>query len=542
VSDGVDYPMLQAFNPHLPPEPQEVSKPWNPESEPWWKQIPDTKQQQVLKEYQAAIKRWKEYEQAVEAWSKSTEFLAAQQELAKTIHDLERRGLLLYDHQSKRYDLHPVVRGIAAGGLKPAEKERYGQRVVDYFSRQAHRPYAQAETLEDLRHGIHIVHTLLKMGRFQEAYYAYSGDLAQALKFNVEADAECMALMRPFFPHGWSVPPEGFGERGQSYLANEAALALRAMGQRKESLAAFGVALLTDLREKDWGNVRTDLCNIAYVLSSPAKAERCLILAQDLAGLINDGMGLFVTGLDRFDQLTEMGQWEKAEALWHILDPMGRSWPRHAYRPGDAERTYVRFRFRRGDLREEGLACAERLAKEGKNRLGSRDLHALRGEWRLEQGQWSLAAESLHEAVRMAREVGDTNARAETQLALAKLHLHQLPKPRHVAEQLAQARKVFHRALAELWTCIGDHDQAKKHALEAYKRAWADGEPYVDRCELNKATALLKQLGTEIPNLAPYDPIKDEKLPWEDEVAAAIKRLRAGKKANKTKPKSRKKH
>ena len=541
VSDSIDYPMLKAFNPHLPPEPKEVPKPWNPESEPWWKQISGTKQQQVLKEYQAATKRWKEYEQAVEVWSKSTEVLAAPHELTQSIHDLERRGLLLYDHQSKRYDLHPVVRGIAAGGLKPAERERYGQRVVDYFSRQAHRPYAQAETLGDLRHEIHIVRTLLKMGRFQEAYYAYSGDLAQALKFNVEADAECMSLMRPFFPHGWSVPPEGFGERERSYLANEAAIALRAMGQWKESLAAFGVALLTDLRQKDWLNVRTDLCNITYALSSPAKAERCLILAQDLAALINDGMGLFVAGLDRFDQLAELGQWEKAEALWHILDPMGRSWSRHAYRPGDAERTYARFRFRRGDLGEEDLARAERLAKEGKNRQALRELHALRGEWRLGQGQWSLAAESLHEAVRMAREVGDTNARAETQLALAKLHLHQLPKPRHVAEQLAQARKVSPRALAELWTFIGDNDQAKKHALEAYKRAWADGEPYVNRYELNKSTALLKQLGTEIPKLPPYDPIKEEKLPWEDEVAAAIAKLRAGKKANKTKPKRRKK-
>jgi hypothetical protein len=111
-----------------------------------------------------------------------------------------------------------------------------------------------------------------------------------------------------------------------------------------------------------------------------------------------------------------------------------------------------------------------------------------------------------------------------------------------VAEQLAQARKVSHLALADLWTCIGDHDQAKKHALQAYKRAWSDGEPYVDRYELNKSAALLKQLGTEIPKLPPYDPIKDEKLPWEDEVAAAIKKLRAGNKANKIKPKKRKKH
>ena len=80
-------------------------------------------------------------------------------------------------------------------------------------------------------------------------------------------------------------------------------------------------------------------------------------------------------------------------------------------------------------MREEHLAAAERLATKGKNRSTVRDLHRLRGEWRMEQGQWTLAAESLHEAVRMARGVETINAVAETQLALAKFHLGQLTDP-----------------------------------------------------------------------------------------------------------------
>ncbi|MGO9466835.1 MAG: hypothetical protein ACLQIB_24550 [Isosphaeraceae bacterium] len=110
----------------------------------------------------------------------------------------------------------------------------------------------------------------------------------------------------------------------------------------------------------------------------------------------------------------------------------------------------------------------------------------------MKQGQWALAAESLHEAVRMARGVETVDAAAESQLALAKFHLGQLTDPRREAEQLAQARKPAHRALAEFWLAIGDREQAKKHSLAAYKWAWADGEPYVLRYELNKATALLK--------------------------------------------------
>ena len=158
-----------------------------------------------------------------------------------------------------------------------------------------------------------------------------------------------------------------------------------------------------------------------------------------------------------------------------------------------------------------------------------RSLHGLRGQWRLERGEWALAAESLREAVSMARAVGQTDARAETQLALASFQLGELADPRREAEQLANVRHPSHRALAELWLAIGDREQATKHALAAYKWAWADGEPYVRRYELNKARALLEKLGAEIPNLPPYDPAKDEKLPWEDDVAAAIEKLRAEK-------------
>ena len=133
---------------------------------------------------------------------------------------------------------------------------------------------------------------------------------------------------------------------------------------------------------------------------------------------------------------------------------MGRDWVRRArYRPGDAESDYDRFQFRKRELREAHLAAAVRLATEGKNRMSVRDLHGLHGEWKLEQGQWVLVAESLHEAVRMARGVNTIDAMAESHLALARFHLCQLTDPRREAEQLAQARHVDDQALADLWAC-----------------------------------------------------------------------------------------
>jgi hypothetical protein len=449
-----------------------------------------------------------------------------------TVRDLERRGLLQYDVHTRRYDLHPVVRGIAAGALRPEEKDRYGQRVVDHFSAQTHRPYREAETLEDVRAGVHVVRTLLKMGRYQQACEAYGGHLAEALSFNLEAYADVLSLLRPFFPQGWATLPKAVDEFGGVFLANNAAIALQMVDELTESSAAYGAALAGVLRTADWFNVCVGMQNISETLRAQnhlAQEERCLLWNLNLATVRDDKERIFYARQYRFAQLASIGQWADAKVMWDLLDPMGRNWSRTVYRPGDAEYLFAEFLFWRGDLSDEHLAHAEQLANAGKNRGIVRFLHGLRGEWCLERGEWALAAESLREAVSMARAIGQHDAVAETRLALARFQLGQLADPRREAEQLANARRPSHRDLADLWLAIGDREQATKHALAAYKWAWADGEPYVHRYELNKARALLEKLGVTIPNLSPYDPAKDEKLPWEDDVAAAIAKLRAEK-------------
>jgi hypothetical protein len=208
---------------------------------------------------------------------------------------------------------------------------------------------------------------------------------------------------------------------------------------------------------------------------------------------------------------------------------MGRNWSRSAYRPAEAEFAYARFCYCQGEWKEASYAHAEQLARTGANRFVIRSLHALRGSWCLEQKEWALAAESLSEAVRMARERSLTDSEAETGLALAKFHLGQLTDPASELERLSQLRNPAHRLLALLHLAIGEIEQAKQQALAAYKWAWADGEPFVNRYELTKTTELLQQMNVPIPNLPPYDPATYVKFPWEDELVAAIEQLRAEK-------------
>jgi hypothetical protein len=244
----------------------------------------------------------------------------------------------------------------------------------------------------------------------------------------------------------------------------------------------------------------------------------------------------FVGRLNLFGGTSMIGSWEEAASIWRSLDPMGRDWLRQVYRPGKAEYLYACHHFWQGALQECHLAEAERLALTGKNRRTIRRLHCLRGEWRLEQGAWALAAASYQEAVRLARERSLTDATSETGLALARLQLRLAADPgaveplaaaRQDAERLAQWRRPAHGLLARLWLALGDSEQAKHHALAAYRWAWADGEPYVRRYDLTKATELLQQLNVPLPNLPPHDPAKDAPFPWEAEVRALLEATRA---------------
>ncbi|HEV7893609.1 MAG TPA: DUF4062 domain-containing protein [Pyrinomonadaceae bacterium] len=536
LSESVDYQTLSALNPHLPPEPEEVEVSEKPEEDSMWDMMPEHMKKSMQERYRIALQRREEYERAVKARLDSPEFRSASDELGKTVNDLENRGLLQYEHRSKRYDLHPVVRGVASGGLRQEERERYGQRVLDHFSRQAHNPYEQAETLEDVRYGLNIVRTLLQMSLHERAAVAYRGDLSIALLFNLEAYAETLSLLRPFFSHGWATLPKVVRSNYGTYLANDAAIALEASGKFHEALEVWGTILLSDLEQGEWSEVANTLYNVSrpiYWQPHSAKYERYQLFYLDIAALIESEEELFSGRLNRFVQFTLTGAWDKAEAMWRVLDPMGRDWPRAHYRPGEAEAMYARFRFYQGTLEEKHLAYAKQLARAGRNRGTVRRLHRLRGEWRLEQGRWEQAAESLHEALRMAREVGQPDSNSEALLLLAKFRSGRIPAPRDEAERLAKVEEPPHQALAELWLAMGDRERAKSHALAAYKWAWGDGEPYVFRYYLNKARALLGQLGAEVPDLPPYDPARDEKFAWEEKLAAAIEGLRAEKLAEK---------
>lgn len=532
LSESVDSETLNALNPHVSALPEEVEEPENPEQRPWWPHLSEEIKNEELKEFGENLQKYAAYVEAQGV--RSRELPTATKELTKTVRDIEKRGLLQYDHQSKHYDLHPVVRGFAAGTIGKEDKQVFGQRVVDHFSRRAHSSYEEAESLENLRDTLNVVRALIQMGQVQKACDIFVDELSNALIFNLEAWAEILSIVQSVSPRGMGILPDNIFVESAKGMANTAAIALTATGDIPLATVYYEALVRASLKELDFVWLVTGVHNLGGLLVDNdrlAAAERLNLLVLEMSILLEIEEDLFTARLGRFDILSLLGRFPEAESFWTVLDSMGRDWPRWVYRSGALEEGYARFRFFQGTLDEGLLVAAETLCKTGKNRSGIRILYALRGKWQIERKEWALAAESLNEAVRMAREVGENDVASEALLCLAKFNLGQLAAPVDEALQLAKAKKTPRRILAELWFAIGDGEQAKDNALNAYKDAWAEGEPYVYRYELDKARELLKKLGVEIPDLPPYDPEKDKKFPWEDDLAAAIEKLRSEKEA-----------
>jgi len=539
VSESVDHATLAALNPHLPPEPEEVEVPEAPESQWNWMIMNRKQKAQAKQDYESALARRADYERALADWRASPAVRDAPARLAETVRDLERRGLLQYAPRGRRYDLHPVVRAVVAGAMAPEDQASLGQRVVDHFSSMAHSPYEQATSLGDLAPGLHVVRTLLRLGRINEAASAYNTDLPQGLLHNLEAHTEALALLRPFFPSGWGELPSGLDAADASLLVSYAGVTLLACGETANAGLAFGGRVAADLGRESWAEATASVMSVSKTLVHRnwlGSAHRLALLAIKLAHPSGDKAQLFLGRLLLFRIEARLGRSAESGRTWGLLDPMGRNWTRNLYRQGEAEQSFAESQLWQGTLAEHHLtsaaelASAADLAARDNNRQTFRDIHRLRGEWRLEQGDWGPAADAFHEAVRMARERQLTDPTAETGLALAKLHLDRFPdteSARQEAERLSAQREPAHRTLAHLWHTLGDQTQASHHALAAYRWAWGQGEPWVFRYELDQAAQLLRELQVPIPDLPPYDPAADPPFPWEAKVRAAIERLRA---------------
>lgn len=541
LSESVDFSTLLALNPELPSIPERAEEPRNPENGSKWNKMTTEKQADARAVYLAATVRKAEFEQAKAA--REEQITSAKPQLAETIKDLERRGLLQYDHISRRYDLHPVVRGIAAGGLKHEEKHHFGQRVVDHFSQQAHNPYQEAETIEEFDNAKRIVKALLLMGKEQEALkFINRNNVARVLASRFEAHNEILSIIRPFFDYDWAAPHHLLKNKGGHSIASIAAVALRRMGAFREAFSVSQSAIINCLDNKRFWSFHSHLVSLSSTagdLNLLALEDRLLQLALENSALYQDDSLKCRVLLARYRQLSKLGMFREANSLWEEMSPLLALLAERDV----ADHHFALSQYFQGRLSADHLSEAE--ASNRFSAIGIRNLAALRGSWHLDRREYEAAKQDLARAVALAHKAGKVDRRSEVRLAIARYNLGELTDSRNTAEYFSQnAQGAWQYDLAELWCAIGNLGEAAQQATAAYQWAWADGEPFVNRYQLNKTMILLNQLGAPIPQLSPYKPDASRKLDLEEQVIQTINYRKSAKVISppKRKMKSRSEH
>lgn len=551
LTDAAEWETLEALNPQRPPPPEEVKPPGAPHAAldaylrflerqlagaNTQKQRAELEQQiserthKRAQEYQAAQQHYADYTAAHANWLASPARRDASRWLTEALHDLDRRGLLQCDRQAGKVDLHPVVRGYAVASLDAEARTAAGQSVADHFAARPPPAYASVRNWLALANAVQVVQALNLAGRTQQAWGVLRGDLRWAL-YRLEQHHLLLALMRPWFPNGWSQPPEGIED--PDLVSNDAAVALKAIGLRRDAAAQEVFAIQQAIKRGLSADLSTRLRNHSLTVMQDgelAHRERLLALARDVAMAVGDDDRVLWCDVFLVSSLTEHGALPEARTRWAtIVTRLANAYWRDGQLEAQALFNEAWLLHREGALTDAVLSAAIARTQALAQRTYERWLLYLAGDWHQAHHRAPEAIAAFTRAIELAHAVGlrDTNSEAGRGLSLARLG--RTAEERAAAEAAERAQP--HRTLAMLYLALGERDAARHHALAGYKVYWADGPPYAQHWHLEECRAVLRALGEAEPELPPYDPARIVPFAFE----ADIRRLLAEHAAKKKK-------
>ncbi len=449
-------------------------------------------------------------------------------EIDRALTELEDRGLIGWDREANRYDAHPIVRGVVWQLSLGEDRNAVYAAIAAHFEPMALPDWQHVETLADLTPAIERYHTLVGLGRYDDACDLFFERLERATLYRLAAHRERIAWLELLFPDGVAGLPAVTGSHEQGFVLGALASSCRASGQAGQSVPLYRRAseIFESLEATD---------NQQIVLSNFSIALREIGAFRDAVAALRRAVALSRELVDRFWEAVSL------ENLGNVLSASGDT----VYGRVALGRSRL-ICIRRGYSQVEGMVVAglARLALSigyftgaavradeawvlaGHERYARDFIRAalMQGEGALGLRALPRADERLHKALIRARAVNLVQFELPALIALARLELER-GKP---AEAKARLEEVWDSAergpyplqqadaynvLAAIALAEGDKPAAVAAATKAFKAAWCDGPPYAYHWGLEAAKAHLAALGAPEPDLPPFDETKYEPLP-----------------------------
>jgi tetratricopeptide (TPR) repeat protein len=446
--------------------------------------------------------------------------------LDEALTELEDRGLIGWDRAANRYDAHPLVRGVVWQSTNAGARRAIYTALAAHFQPMAVPEWEKVESLADLTPAIEAYHTLVGLGRYDDAFILFRDRLSRATLHRLAAYGERIAWLEQLFPAGTSGSPALTNERDQAYILNELAQSYLFCGRPGRSVPLFRRA---DKLDASWNfsvnSRQIGLSNLGFALSQTG-ALREAIGALRRALTLNrhsgeSGEAIILNYLGRVLGLTG------ASFLAHVaLARSERMRMIHSQDRSAVSAYFAELALWLGDLVEADY-WAERAWKHAGKHRHERDLirsALIQGQVALGIGSLLRADERLHYALTHAREVNLMEFELSTLIAIAEFKL----QSGHPTEAKAQLNDVWEdaeegpyplhqadafNAMTAIALADGNNLEAIAAATNAFRAAWCDGPPYAYHWGLEKAKAHLVALNAPQPNLSPYDENKFEPTP-----------------------------
>ncbi len=444
--------------------------------------------------------------------------------LDTTLTELEDRGLIGWDREANRYDAHPIVRGVVWQLMGSDDQQAVYTALEAHFEPMATLEYDNVESLDDLLPAIERYHTLVGLGRYDDAYVVFRDRLERATLYRLAVHRERIEWLERLFPGGVEELPALSDERRQGSTLNTLALSYKLSGQPSRAVPLLRRALEIAQKQRSKKNQQVALSNLGNVLrETGAFRESVGALHQALA--VNRDL-------------------EDASRVGHLGHVFATT--------GDHEMSHIalirsqNIFVKRSEAQQEGVttaflaerslwlkdfttagSLADRAWELAGVRRAERDFiraALLQGQASLGLSDFEQATERLHHVLTRARAVNVVEFELPSLIAIAELELHQgnLTAARARLNEVWDAAERgpypinlsdAYNVLADIEQRGGSHSAAIEAATNAYEVAWCDGPPYAYHWSLEKAKAHLTALNAPEPDLTPFDESNFEPLP-----------------------------
>jgi tetratricopeptide (TPR) repeat protein len=410
--------------------------------------------------------------------------------------------LISCDEEKRLYTTHPLIKSYFESDFDLNNKKLCHKRIYQYIGEYApERP----ETLEEMQPLFEQVYHGCAAGFYDEVfnnvYCEKIGGESSGYKITQKLGAEetDLSIVRNFFPEGdISQMPLISGKSGQSWLLNEAGLALLSTGRPKEAEEPFLTAIGKDIKETGgkyasmgYQNLADLRFRIGELESGRGSAKKALDLAEETKSKRDM---VFSKGYLSW-LLYLLGKTEEAEKNFKGADELeGKIDGHRLYSQRGVN--YATFLIARERI-DEAFELTRQNLEICRNILKKTDdvskCYRCLGTIERIKGNRKQAGEHLQNALEIARKVGMPFLEIEALLERSRLWLD-MGKYEDAISDAEQVLKICERTgfrfyepeaeivLGRAYLALKDFEKAETNAKSAYEKArgmkyrWAEGD------------------------------------------------------------------